>query len=134
MYRRLIQPCQRRIVAAIKAKAPHVKVMLHSCGAVRAFIPDFIEAGFDILNPVQTSAAGMIPSELKAEFGDQLVFWGGIDVQQKMRGSVETVKQEVRRLIQEMGGGGGYVLAPAHNLGDDVPIENMLAFFSTDRT
>ena len=132
-YRRLIQPCHRRIVQAIKARAPHVQVMLHSCGAVRAFIPDFIEAGFDILNPIQTSAVGMLPAELKAEFGDHIVFLGGIDVQQKMRGSVEDVRQEVRRLIQDMGQGGGYVLAPAHNFGDDVPLENILAFFEVDR-
>jgi uroporphyrinogen decarboxylase len=133
LYRRLIQPCHRRIVQAIKARAPHVRVMLHSCGAVRAFIPDFVEAGFDILNPVQTSALGMVPAELKAEYGERMVFWGGIDVQQKMRGSVETVRQEVRRLIQEMGRGGGYVLAPAHNFGDDVPLQNILAFFQADR-
>jgi uroporphyrinogen decarboxylase len=75
----------------------------------------------------------MIPAELKAEYGDRMVFWGGIDVQQKMRGSVETVRQEVRRLIQEMGRGGGYVLAPAHNFGDDVPLQNILAFFQADR-
>jgi len=132
-YRKLIKPFHCRIVEAIKSKAPHVKVMLHSCGAVRAFIPDFIDCGFDILNPIQTSAAGMVPGELKEEFGRDLVFWGGIDVQQKMRGSVETVQNEVRYLIQEMGKGGGYVLAPAHNFGDDVPVENILAFFDVDR-
>jgi uroporphyrinogen decarboxylase len=133
-YRRLIKPCHCRIVAAVKARAPHVKIMLHSCGAVRPFIADFAEAGFDILNPIQTSAAGMVPSELKAEFGDRLVFLGGIDVQQKMRGTVQTVRSEVRSLIEAMGRGGGYVLAPAHNFGDDVPLENILAFFDTERT
>lgn len=133
-YRSLIKPCHIRIVDSIRTKAPHVKIMLHSCGSVRKFIPDFIEAGFDILNPVQTAAKGMEPTELKAEFGDDLVFLGGVDVQQKMRGSVETVQEEVRNLIQAMGEGGGYVLAPSHNFGDDVPVENILAFFDVDRS
>ena len=76
----------------------------------------------------------MEPLELKAEFGNDLVFLGGVDVQQKMRGSVETVQEEVKSLIQAMGKGGGYVLAPSHNFGDDVPIENILTFFDVDRT
>jgi uroporphyrinogen decarboxylase len=133
-YRALIKPCHVRIIDSIRAKAPHVKIMLHSCGSVRKFIPDFIEAGFDMLNPIQTAAGGMEPAELKAEFGNGLVFLGGVDVQQKMRGSAETVREEVRSLIQAMGKGGGYVLAPSHNFGDDVPLKNILAFFEVDRT
>lgn len=133
-YRTLIKPYHRRITDSIRAKAPHAKIMLHSCGSVRKFIPDFVEAGFDMLNPVQTAAGGMVPAELKAEFGADLVFLGGVDVQQKMRGAVEVVQAEVQHLVQTMGPGGGYVLAPSHNFGDDVPLQNILAFFAVDRT
>ena len=87
-----------------------------------------------MLNPVQTAAGGMVPAELKAEFGADLVFLGGVDVQQKMRGAVEVVQAEVQHLVQTMGPGGGYVLAPSHNFGDDVPLQNILAFFAVDRT
>jgi uroporphyrinogen decarboxylase len=105
--------------------------MLHSCGSIRAFIPDFISAGIEILNPVQPLAKGMEPAKLKADFGQELTFLGGVDVQQTMRGPVEGVRDEVRRRIEELGRGGGFILAPSHNFGDDVPLENILAFFET---
>lgn len=128
-YRELLREKHAYLARIIKEKAPQAKFMLHSCGSVKAFIPDFIEAGFDILNPVQPLAKGMEPAQLKAEFGDAISFLGGVDVQQTMRGPVEGVRAEVRQRIEELGAGGGYVLAPSHNFGDDVPPENILAFF-----
>lgn len=129
LYRELLLEKHAYLAKIVHEKAPQAKFMLHSCGSVRAFIPSFIEAGFDILNPVQPRARGMEPAELKAEFGDEIAFLGGVDVQQTMRGPVEGVRVEVRQRIEELGPGGGYVLAPSHNFGDDVPLENILAFF-----
>jgi uroporphyrinogen decarboxylase len=131
LYHELLQPRHAYLAQIVKEKAPQVKFLLHSCGSVNRFIPYFIEAGFDILNPVQPRAKGMDPAALKAEFGSEIAFLGGVDVQQTMRGPVEGVRAEVRQRIDEMGPGGGFVLAPSHNFGDDVPLENILAFFET---
>ena len=98
---------------------------------IKLFISDFIAAGVDILNPVQPLAKNMDPVKLKAEFGKEIVFLGGVDVQQTMRGPVEGVRDEVRRRIDELGADGGFILAPSHNFGDDVPLGNILAFFET---
>jgi uroporphyrinogen-III decarboxylase len=98
-------------------------------------IPDFIEAGFDILNPVQCSAAHMEPAELKRRFGDQVVFWGGgVDTQHTLPfGTPEDVRSEVRERIQAFGPGGGFVFNPIHNVQARTPIENLLAMFETLR-
>lgn len=133
LYRELVKPRHAELNRFIKQKAPQAKVMLHTDGSVRAFIPDFIEAGFDILNPVQPLAKGMNPAELKAEFGSEISFLGGVDVQQAMIGPVEGVREEVRRRIEELGPGGGYIIAPSHNFQDDTPLENLLAFFEAVR-
>ena len=131
LYRQLLRDKHAYLAKIVKEKAPQAKFLLHSCGSVRAFIPDFIEAGFDILNPVQPLAKDMEPAKLKAEFGQAISFLGGVDVQQTMRGPVEGVRAEVRKRIEELGPGGGYVLAPSHNFSDDIPLENILAFFET---
>ena len=131
VYRELLRDKHAYLVRTIKEEAPHAKVMLHSCGSVRAFIPDFIAAGIEILNPVQPLAKGMEPARLKAEFGREICFLGGVDVQQTMRGPVGGVRDEVRRRIDELGKDGGFILAPSHNFGDDVPLDNILAFFET---
>ncbi len=131
LYRQLLRDKHAYLAKIVKEKAPQAKFLLHSCGSVRAFIPDFIQAGFDILNPVQPLAKGMEPQALKAEFGGAMAFLGGVDVQQTMRGPVEGVRAEVRQRIDELGPGGGYILAPSHNFGDDIPLENILAFFQT---
>ena len=112
------------------------KTFIHSCGSVRALIPDFIDAGFDILNPVQCSAAGMAPEELKQEFGDRLTFWGGgVDTQKTLPfGTVEEVRQEVCARLKTFGKGGGYVFNTIHNVQARVPIENVLAMYETVRT
>lgn len=107
-----------------------VKAMFHSCGAIREIIPDLIDTGFDILNPVQVRAAGMVPAELKREFGQKICFHGGVDVQKTMPyGTVEEVKKEVRERIDVLGKNGGYILAPTHNFQADVPVENIIAFY-----
>ena len=129
-YRKFMKPKHKETIDLIKRKAPNAKVMLHCDGAVRKFIPDLIEAGFDILNPIEGHLRGMDPVELKKEFGSEMVFQGGVDVKQVLNhGTVEDVRREVRLRIEQMGVGGGYILAPAHNFGNDIPLENMLAFF-----
>jgi uroporphyrinogen decarboxylase len=131
LYRQLLRDKHAYLAKIVKEKAPQAKFLLHSCGSIKAFIPDLIEAGFDILNPVQPLAKNMEPAKLKAEFGSAISFLGGVDVQQTMRGPVEGVRAEVRQRIEELGPGGGYILAPSHNFGDDIPLENILAFFET---
>lgn len=129
MYRSLLKPVHADLIQSIKHHPAGVRVMYHSCGAMRRFIPDLIEIGIDILHPIQVAAAGMVPAEIKAEFGDQLCFLGGVDAQHTLQSNPKEVRAEVRQRIEEMGTGGGYILAPSHNMGDDVPLENILAFF-----
>jgi uroporphyrinogen decarboxylase len=101
----------------------------HSCGSVYALLDRMIACGVDILNPVQTSAAQMDPRTLKARFGDRLVFWGGVDVQQFLpTATPEQVREQVLALVETLGQGGGYVVAPAHNMQDDIPPENIVAW------
>jgi len=134
MYRSLLKPVHADLIADIKRQAPRVKVMYHTCGAARRFLPDLAEIGVDILNPIQVAAKGMIPGEIKAEFGDRLCFLGGVDSQHLMpEGTPDQVRAEVHQRLREMGPGGGYVLAPSHNIGDDVPLTNVLAFFEAAR-
>jgi uroporphyrinogen decarboxylase len=129
-YRTLIKPRHRRLFSFIKAQAP-VKLFFHSCGAVRSLIPDFIDTGIDILNPVQISAAGMDLRELKQVFGQDLVFWGGgVDTQSVLcAGTPEEVKQDVRRNIEALAPGGGFVFAAVHDIQADVPPENIVAMW-----
>jgi hypothetical protein len=111
------------------------KTFIHSCGSVRLFLEDFIDSGFDILNPVQCSAANMDPGQLKKEFGDRLVFWGGgVDTQHTLPfGKVVDVCREVRERLEIFGNGGGFVFNPVHNVQTGVPIENVIAMYETVR-
>ena len=104
------------------------KTFKHSCGAVEGFMSRFIEAGFDIINPVQISAKGMDPARLKSEFGKDLSFWGGgIDTQQTFPlGTKQEIRDEVKRNIETFGKGGGFIFSPVHNMQPDVPTENVL--------
>ncbi|RPI49428.1 MAG: hypothetical protein EHM56_12385 [Chloroflexi bacterium] len=133
-YRRLIKPRHARLFSFIKAQAP-VKLFFHSCGAVRPIIHDLIEAGIDILNPVQVSAAGMDPRELKREFGRDLVFWGGgVDTQQVLgTGSPQQVRDDVRRNVEALAPGGGFVFAAVHDIQANVPPENIVAMWEAWR-
>jgi uroporphyrinogen decarboxylase len=104
------------------------KVRYHSCGSVRAIIPDLIEIGVDILNPVQAKATGMDPFELKREFGKDLTFHGGVDIQELLpRASASEVREHTRRLLGELGRDGGYILGGSHTLQADIPVENVVA-------
>jgi uroporphyrinogen decarboxylase len=134
VYRKFIKPRHKKSIEMYKKLAPNAKVMLHNDGAIRKFIPDLIEAGFDILNPIEGHLPGMDPEELKKDFGKDLVFQGGVDIKNVLnKGTIEDVRREVQLRIEQMGEGGGYVLAPAHNFGNDIPLENMLAFFEAGK-
>ena len=108
------------------------RVMTHSDGAVRKVIPDLIEIGTDILNPVQWRCRGMEREALKRDFGDKLVFHGAMDNQQTMPfGSTDDVRREVLENLEILGAGGGYILAPCHNLQPVTPVENILTLYET---
>lgn len=128
LYREIIKPRHRKLFEFIKSRSK-AKIFLHSCGAIRPFIPDLIDAGVEILNPLQPLAWGMEHSELKREYGGRLCFWGGVDTQGALRGSLQEVTVEVERRVNALGRGGGYVLAPAHNVQPDVPSENIVEMF-----
>lgn len=111
----------------IKSKTK-AKIFHHSCGGVYKLIPDLIAAGIDILNPIQTSAADMDPVRLKKEFGNDLTFWGALDVQQILPfGTPQEITDEVKRLVEILGKDGGYIFAPGHNIQALVPAENIKA-------
>jgi uroporphyrinogen-III decarboxylase len=107
----------------------------HSCGAVSKFIPGFIESGFDILNPVQCSAAGMDPRELKRTYGESLVFWGGgVDTQSTLPfGSPEEVREQVLRRCEVFAAGGGFVFNTVHNIQARTPTVNIVAMVNAVR-
>jgi uroporphyrinogen decarboxylase len=128
-FRRYIKPRLRQLFAGIKEAAPHLKILLHSDGAIVPILPELIEIGVDILNPVQVSAKGMGDTAfLKREFGKDLVFWGAVDTQRTLPlGTPQDVRDEVQRRIQDLAPGGGYVLASVHNIQADVPPKNILA-------
>ena len=127
-YRKYMKPLHKRITDTIK-KYSDAAICLHSCGAVRDLIPDFIEAGFTVLNPVQVGAAKMNPIELKKEFGKDLVFWGGAaDAQTVLpRATPAEVKEHARRNLDALMPGGGYIFGSINVVGGDVPPENFLA-------
>jgi hypothetical protein len=133
-YRDLWKPFYQAVNRRIHEKT-NWKTFIHSCGAVRDLIPDFIESGFDILNPVQISAAGMDPKELKREFGNDIVFWGGgVDTQNTLPyGTPEEVYRQVREMIDIFAPGGGFVFNTVHNIQGNVPVENVEAIFRAIR-
>jgi uroporphyrinogen decarboxylase len=127
-FQRFIAPPIRTL--AEQAHRNGVKFMFHSCGAVRELIPDLIELGVDILNPIQPAAVGMEPEGLKRGFGGRLCFHGGIDIQYLLPlESAEAVRKEVRRRVKILGRDGGYILAPSHNLQQDISTENIVAMY-----
>ena len=135
LYRRLIKPKEACILQVVRSRTK-AKVFYHSCGAVMEFIPDLIDMGVDILNPVQVTAAGMDVSELKKKYGKRLSFWGGgCDTQHVLpRGTPAEVRQEVRRRIRDLAPGGGFVFNPVHNIQPLVPPANIVALFDEARS
>ncbi len=133
MYREMIKPYHARQYQYIRNNYPNVKVFLHSCGAIYDLIPDLIDAGVEILNPVQISAKGMDPVKLKKEFGKYLTFWGGgANMQYTVNlGTVEEIRREVRELIEIFSPGGGFVFNQVHNIQPGVPPEKIMAIYDT---
>ncbi|MCF7925139.1 MAG: methyltransferase [Candidatus Izimaplasma sp.] len=131
MYRDMIKPYHKRQYQWVQKHYPDVKVFLHSCGSVFTLIPDLIDAGVQILNPIQLSAAKMDPVVLKKEFGDDLVFWGGgIDTQQTLtHENSEHIEQEVKRLIDIFKPGGGFVFTQVHNVQANIPPEKVITAY-----
>lgn len=131
-YRTMVKPKDKRIIDAVKKKTD-AKIFMHSCGAIKDFIPDLIDIGVDILNPVQVSAAGMDTAVLKREFGKDICFWGGgCDTQWVLpHGSPEEVREETKKRIEDLAPGGGFIFNAIHNIQDDVPPENIMAMVET---
>jgi uroporphyrinogen decarboxylase len=131
LYRSLVKPHHARVADSIH-RGTDAKFVLHSDGSIYSLIPDLIEAGVDVINPVQVSATGMDPENLKREFGEDLCFWGAIDTHRLLPfGSPSEVAEGVRRTIATLGAGGGYVLTSVHNIVAGVPPENVVAMFDT---
>ncbi|MBI5033271.1 MAG: hypothetical protein HZB51_22355 [Chloroflexi bacterium] len=135
MFRQQIKPRLKTLFTRIKQLAPNSKLFFHSCGNVRPLLPDFIELGVDILNPIHITATGMEPAALKRDFGKDIVFWGGgVDTQDILpRGTPQQVKDDVRRNIDALAPGGGFVFNTVHNIQADVPPENVVAMIEAMR-
>lgn len=132
MFRSLVRPFFEKLWTFAKQKLleknPRAKIMLHSCGAVHTFIPDWLDMQLDVLDPIQPNAKGMDPFQLKADFGDRLSFHGGIDAQYILpKGTTEEVREHTRKYIKALAPGGGYILAPVHNVQCDASPENLVA-------
>jgi uroporphyrinogen decarboxylase len=129
-YRKIVKPRQKKLVQHIKSLTS-AKIWYHTCGSVAQLIPDLLDNGIDILNPVQISAENMDPQQLKDKFGDKLTFWGGaIDTQHVLPvASPEEIKRHVRKNIEILKPGGGYVFNNVHNIQLGVPPENIVALF-----
>jgi uroporphyrinogen decarboxylase len=134
LYREVVKPYQQKLFSFVKSHCD-AAILFHSDGAVAPLIPDFIEMGVDAINPVQVSAAGMDTRELKREFGRDVTFWGGACDSQTVLpfGTPEQVADEVRRRIDDLAPGGGFVLGPIHNVQAEVPVENVVALLETAR-
>ena len=132
IYRRLVKPRHKRLVRYIRSRT-RAKIWYHTCGSCLAHIPDLIDNGIHILNPVQLGARQMDPAELKRRFGRDLVFWGGgCDAQHVLpRGAPSDIVDNVRRNLAALMPGGGYVFTGIHNIQGDVPPENIVALFDT---
>ena len=133
-YRKLYKPFHKRVNDWIHENTSW-KTFIHSCGSVEPLIPEFIEAGFDILNPVQTSAANMDPRMLKRKYGEKITFWGGgVDTQHTLPfGTPDQVRKEVHERIRIFASGGGFVFNTIHNVQPRIPIENVLAMYRAVR-
>jgi len=133
-YLKLIKPRHAAYFRMIHDLTP-AKLLFHSCGSLAAIMEDLVEIGVEVINPVQTTAAGMEPAGLKARYGGRLCFWGAMDSQQVLPfGTVEEVERMVEERIEQMGRGGGYVLSSCHNIQPDVSVVDVLAIFERAKT
>lgn len=125
LYRKMVKPFHRRYVQLVRERSD-AKIIMHACGSLVDLVEDYIEMGVDALNPMQVSAAGMSPANLKERFGGRMAWWGGIDSQNVLpNGRPEDVRQAVRETLDIMRLDGDYVLGAVHNVQDDVPPENV---------
>jgi uroporphyrinogen decarboxylase len=133
-YREFFKKPYARLFAEVRKVAPHAKIWMHSCGAVRDLIPDFIEMGVDVLNSLQPRAAGMDHAALKRDFGRDIVFHGGLDMQGALSGTPEQAADEARRCLDALAAGGGYVFAPSNHFMQDIPLANFYAVYEVARS
>jgi uroporphyrinogen decarboxylase len=132
-FRRIYKPRMRRLVDAIR-KRTQARVYLHSCGSIYQFIPDLIECGIQILNPIQVNAAEMDSARLKQEFGKDLTFWGGgCDPVIMGTGTPQEVVKDVKQRVRDLAVGGGFIFGSVHNIQANVPPENIVAMFDAAR-
>ena len=128
MFREIVRFRNKRMLDLVKTKS-NAKILLHCCGSVYLYLEDFVQMGIDALNPIQVSAKDMDAVRIKEEFGDQLTLWGAVGIDDLIKEPPKKVKEMVKRRIDELGKGGGYVLSATHNLLTDVPVENIVAMF-----
>jgi uroporphyrinogen decarboxylase len=133
MFRELCKPYMTRLCEAVRETSPNVKLLFHSDGAIVPLIPEFIDCGIDILNPVQSGAEGMDPAKLKRQFGKELSFWGGgVNAQTTLySGTVHDIEREVKERLDVLKPGGGYVFATEHDIQEHVSPEKIVAIFDT---
>ena len=130
IWRKVFKPRMQYIFKELRKVNPGIKIAYHSCGSIFPIIPDLIEIGLDVLNPIQPRAKDMDLAKLKQKFGDELVFFGGVDEQKVLPfGDTKQVEDEVKLRIAQAGQGGGFIIAPAHNIQPDTPLENIYAYF-----
>lgn len=129
-YKEIFKPRHRQLCEYVH-KHSNMKTFLHSCGSIHELMPDLIEAGYDIINPVQTNVYNMEAERLKKDFGKDITFWGGgVNTRAILnKGSIQQVKDDVRRNIDTLLPGGGFVFNPIHNIMPDVPPQNIVAMF-----
>jgi uroporphyrinogen decarboxylase len=132
LFRRIFKPRMARLIRFLRERSP-ARIAFHSCGSIYALIPDFIDVGVEILNPVQVSAADMDTARLRREFGHRLAFWGAVDSQHVLpHGTPAEVRAEVGRRIRDLGA--GFIPYSVHNIQAEVPPENILAMMTAIRT
>jgi len=128
-FRKFIKPYWAELIREIK-KHTEAKILLHCCGSIYPLINDIIEVGFDVLNPIQPLAYQMEPERLKRDFGDRICFLGGMDIQRLLPfGTPAQIREGVRKVINILASGGGYILAPSHNIEPETPPENIVAMY-----
>ena len=131
LYRKFLKTPERQIFAKIKSVAPKARIFMHSCGSIRRLIPDLIDAGIEVLSSLQPLAYEMDSYELKRDFGRELVFHGGVDMQRAMVGSTAQVIEETKRRIEAFSPEGGYIAGPSNHFTSDVPVENFMTMYET---
>ncbi len=129
LFRQFLKEPMGRVISEVKKVAPQAKIFLHSCGSIKELIPDFIDIGIEILSGIQPLARDMDAAALKKEFGSDIVFHGGVDIQKAIIGSKQDAVCEAKRMIECYGPGGGYIFGPSNHFQIDVPVENFFAIY-----